>query len=161
MNFATALKNQWINYSKSEGRAGRLEFAYWSGFVFIVQILLIKLEMSFIFWLFGFAVAIPSINLSIRRLHDANFSGVWFVLLLLFGLFVEENSLASLIPIAILLALPPSQGTNKYDNIVLAKQRRLIKYTIIILAIIALVILYLLRDSIVNFQQISDNLLSV
>ena len=163
MTFLESLKNQWKNYSNSEGRAGRLEFGYWSGFVFITQILLIKLfpEMSFIYWLFGFAVAIPSINVSIRRLHDANLNGVWFVLVVLFGLFLEENSLASLIPIAILFALPPSQGLNKYDDKALTKKRRLIKYTVIIFVIIAVVIWYLLSDASTNLPHLPTDLFAV
>ncbi len=120
MNFAEAIKSVWSKYWVATGRAGRAEFGYWSALVIVAQALLQLGEedsylIMFLSLLFASVVALPSMNVSIRRLHDAGMSGGW---LLLAGMisFLFEGVVSNIVYAAILWVIPPSEGENRYDG---------------------------------------------
>lgn len=116
MNFTDAVKTVLTtNYANFQGRAGRSEFWWYVLFVIIASIVLALVDnLVFVHIigspilgpLFSLATIIPTIAVSVRRLHDKDKSG-WFVLL-------------SLIPVigAIILiiwyATEGTQGPNRF-----------------------------------------------
>jgi uncharacterized membrane protein YhaH (DUF805 family) len=87
MNFAEAIQSALRNYVGFSGRAPRSEFWYWFLFTILVTIATQLLDGA----LFGGQYAplsiiaalglfLPSLAVSIRRLHDRDKSG-WFILL--------------------------------------------------------------------------------
>ena len=88
MNFGQAIASGFRNYIGFEGRACRSEFWFWILFTFIAGIVTAILdwvlfadnELSPINTLFNLAVLLPSIAVQIRRLHDINRTGWWWLL---------------------------------------------------------------------------------
>ena len=83
----------WQQFFVFKGRARRKE--YWSFFAchLIISIILTVLSglfgFGFLSAIYGLAVFIPTIAVSVRRLHDIGYSGLWVLLgLIPFGLFV-------------------------------------------------------------------------
>ena len=94
-------KLAFINWNKFKGRANRSEFWYFNLFNLKLTIILYYLDISFLGYnpvdptsigisqsIFRLMVFIPSISLTVRRLHDVNKSG-WNMLwiLTLIGVF--------------------------------------------------------------------------
>ena len=87
MNFSesikTCLTKKYLSFS---GRASRSEFWFFYLFVLIGYIICFTLIMAVsfkLFWLMGafmIGIILPSLGVSVRRLHDVNKSG-WFLLL--------------------------------------------------------------------------------
>ena len=126
-------------YFKTNVRASRKEY-----FSFILFSTLLDVITGFLFiindqkmnWFTGLLVFItilftlysfiPSITLSIRRLHDLNLSGWWFFMLTLIGVlvisFIPQNTISTavlcvLIIVAILIIFKKgTPGSNKYDE---------------------------------------------
>ena len=86
MNFTDAVKTVLtLNYANFNGRAGRSEFWWYVLFVIIVSVVLSFVDNAILGFpllgaVFSLATLIPSIAVSIRRLHDKDKSG-WFLLL--------------------------------------------------------------------------------
>ena len=98
VDFESAIKLGFQRYFDFKGRSSRTEFCWWTLFIFTTQIILwiaeslgtlgIGLGIGFAFGilrvLFLLGTIIPSVSLSVRRLHDINQSGwwslIWFVL---------------------------------------------------------------------------------
>lgn len=59
------------------------------------------------------AIIVPSIAVSIRRLHDRDMSGWWYLGLTLAGLIPIIGFLAS-IALLVLMALPGTPGPNRF-----------------------------------------------
>lgn len=86
-DYRTAVKRYWTGYIRIRGRASRSE--YWFSilfniFVSIVLGALISLfgdGLSFLPALYSLATIIPTITVSVRRLHDSDKSGLWLLLL--------------------------------------------------------------------------------
>ncbi len=87
MNFQdavkTCLKKKYGNFS---GRASRSEFWFFYLFLiigYVVSFLFITISLQFffiVFSIFALGMIIPSLAVTVRRLHDINKSG-WFILL--------------------------------------------------------------------------------
>lgn len=77
----------YVKYFQLSGRARRAEFwLFWFIAVFIFSVISVIDDgiglLSGLFYLF---IIIPSITVSVRRLHDTDRSGYWFLLALLLG----------------------------------------------------------------------------
>ena len=83
------------NWNKFKGRANRSEFWYFTLFYFVIGTILYFIDVSFLGYdaldptsigvlqsIFGLVVLIPSLSLTVRRLHDVNKSG-WNMLWIL------------------------------------------------------------------------------
>jgi uncharacterized membrane protein YhaH (DUF805 family) len=87
MGFKEAIASGFKNYAKFSGRAARSEFWLWQLFIFLAAIVvgvvdaLIEPDSSVVSSLWSVAVLVPSIAVAIRRLHDADISGWWLMLI--------------------------------------------------------------------------------
>ncbi len=64
------------NYAEFDGRAGREEFWY---FILLNIVINIALMVPWLWSIYMMAVLIPSIAVSVRRLHDIDHSGWWLL----------------------------------------------------------------------------------
>jgi uncharacterized membrane protein YhaH (DUF805 family) len=95
MGLKEAISYCFRNYVGFSGRAARSEYWYWTLFIFLLWIVAWLIDMT----AFGFnttgvnpitviamlATLLPSLAVSVRRLHDIDRSG-WWVLLILTGI---------------------------------------------------------------------------
>jgi uncharacterized membrane protein YhaH (DUF805 family) len=131
IGFGGAVKRAFVKGVRFDGRAGRAEYWWFALFTVLVPVALslpayllgmptspdggvtpgpAALPFLILLGLFWLAVLVPSIALTVRRLHDAGYSG-WLILLNL------VPYLGSLI-VAIFCILPPSPAGAKYDRVV-------------------------------------------
>ena len=83
MDFMTAVKTVLIeNYVNFQGRAQRSEFWWFALFTFVVAVLL-GVVSDVLAGLFSLAVLLPSIGVAVRRLHDVDRTGWWYLLVLI------------------------------------------------------------------------------
>jgi len=84
MNFAQAISSGFSNYVNFSGRAVRSEYWYWILFnvlgYIVTGIIDAVLGLGVISGLFGLAVLLPDIAVSVRRLHDLDRTGWWVLL---------------------------------------------------------------------------------
>jgi uncharacterized membrane protein YhaH (DUF805 family) len=103
MNPVESIKSVFLNFSNFNGRASRSEYWWWVAFNAFLEIVFIILfgESGHVFLLI---LLVPSIAVTVRRLHDKNLSGWWAVL--------------SVVPILGLFLLAPltSRGTEGENN---------------------------------------------
>ena len=89
MNFTQAIASGFRNYANSSGRASRSEYWYWTLFSLIIDIVAWLLDTAIFpgnawgpisiaasLWLL-----LPSVAVSMRRLHDINRTGYWVLLI--------------------------------------------------------------------------------
>lgn len=90
-HFGTAIERYWTGYARIRGRASRSE--YWLAFLCnaIIYAVLGALSLAtgsellqLLSNVYAVATAIPNITITVRRLHDANISGLF--LLLIYGM---------------------------------------------------------------------------
>jgi uncharacterized membrane protein YhaH (DUF805 family) len=88
MSFTQAIASGFQNYVNFSGRAARSEFWFWTLFAVLVSIvtglidlaLFRSLDFSPLQSLAGLALFLPGLAVSIRRLHDLDRTGWWFLL---------------------------------------------------------------------------------
>jgi uncharacterized membrane protein YhaH (DUF805 family) len=86
MNFQDAVKTVLtLNYANFNGRAARPEYRWYVLFVLIADIVLYIIDVNILGFqllgaVFGLATLIPSLAVSVRRLHDIDKSGWWILL---------------------------------------------------------------------------------
>lgn len=88
ITFTDALRSVFSNYFRREGRATRSEFWYWLAFFYVTNVALGLLGLMEIGMVWRLLLIIPTLTLSIRRLHDLDVSGWWVILLMIFPLFL-------------------------------------------------------------------------
>jgi uncharacterized membrane protein YhaH (DUF805 family) len=101
-------------YTVFDGRAGLKEYWMFVLFNIIISFVLGVIEgmlgtFGVLGFLYSLAIFLPGLGVSIRRLHDTDRSG-WFVLI---GLI----PILGWIAIIILMALPGTEGNNKYGSV--------------------------------------------
>ena len=122
MAFGEAVRTCWRKYGDFDGRAARAEFWWWVLFVAVVQTLasvvlglglalfqnsgFLQWLLVLIFMVIVLAFILPSIAVSVRRLHDRDWSGWWYLL----G-FVPFGSLV----LFVWYVLPGTKGPNRFD----------------------------------------------
>ena len=67
-------------YAVFEGRARRKEYWMFALFNFIISAVLAMLSFGTLEAIYGLAVFVPSMAVSVRRLHDVNRSGWWLLI---------------------------------------------------------------------------------
>ena len=87
MTFRDAIRAGFANYVNFLGRAGLGEFWYWVLFIILAGIVTAILDAIWFrdfFYpvsdLFTLATLLPGLAISVRRLHDTDRSGWWFLL---------------------------------------------------------------------------------
>nr|WP_232243107.1 DUF805 domain-containing protein [Paenibacillus sp. GSMTC-2017] len=101
------------DYVTFTGRARRKE--YWL-FVLVNAIIgtllysltFISESLVFLYWIYGIAVFLPSLAVLVRRLHDTNRSGWWFL--------INFVPFVGWIVLLVFLCLDGSPGTNEYGE---------------------------------------------
>jgi len=130
IGFVDAVKRGFRKYATFTGRASRSEYWWWVLFTFTGYLVLgllafavgtatsrdggrtpglLALPLIILFAVFLFGILIPTLALTVRRLHDAGYSGLFALLLLI-------PYLGNLI-IMIFALLPSSPAGAKYDPI--------------------------------------------
>ena len=84
MNFQTAIRSGFQNYTNFKGRASRAEYWWWALFTVILSIVLSSISDS-IGNLGSLVTLLPSIAVAIRRVHDVDRAG-WFILVPIYNL---------------------------------------------------------------------------
>lgn len=123
MGFGDAVRTCWKKYGDFDGRAVRSEFWWWILFVTLLQVaasivltvfLIVFQDAGFLQWLgvmifmvVALAVILPSIAVSVRRLHDRDLSGWWYLL----G-FVPLGSIV----LFVWYVLPGTPGPNRFGG---------------------------------------------
>jgi uncharacterized membrane protein YhaH (DUF805 family) len=91
MNFVEAIASGFRNYVTFGGRAARSEFWYWTLFVFILTIVTGILDRAMfldegttgpITLVASIVTLLPSIAMGVRRLHDIDRTGWWYLIVL-------------------------------------------------------------------------------
>ena len=86
MGFVAAVKNVLGNYVTFRGRACRSEYWFFQLFYFIVMVLGSVLDSfifgqpSVIYAIAGLALFLPSLAVTVRRLHDTDRTGWWLLI---------------------------------------------------------------------------------
>ena len=130
IGFIDAIKRGFKKYATFSGRAGRSEYWWWALITFIVSVVLLvpayvlgittssdggrtpgaaAIPLIILMIIFYLAIFVPNLALTVRRLHDAGYSG-WLVLL---GLVPYLGGLILLI----FAVLPSSPAGVKYDPV--------------------------------------------
>lgn len=151
MNFADSIKTVWRKYWIAAGRAGRAEFGYWSALVIVLQALLQLGEndsysIMALSLLFASIVAFPTMNVSIRRLHDAGMSGGWLIMAGMVS-FLFEGVVSNIVYTAILWVMPPTVGKNRYDTQEPKRSYGLAFFMLLVLLILFVTITWFVKDS--------------
>ena len=128
IGFGAAVARGFKKYATFAGRASRSEYWWWALFTFLAYLVLglaayalgittsrdggrtpglLALPLLILFAVFVFGVIIPTLALTVRRLHDAGYSGLFALLLLI-------PYLGSLI-ILIFALLPSKPAGAMYD----------------------------------------------
>jgi uncharacterized membrane protein YhaH (DUF805 family) len=99
MNFLEALASGFRNYVTFSGRAARSEYWYWALFIFILMIVTGILDKAMfpdsessqgpITAVASVVTLLPSLAVGVRRLHDIDRSGWWYLIVFtIIGIFV-------------------------------------------------------------------------
>jgi uncharacterized membrane protein YhaH (DUF805 family) len=128
ISFGGAVARGFKKYATFTGRASRSEYWWWTLFTFLTYLVLglltyavgtltsrdggrtpglVALPLIILFAVFFLGILVPTLALTVRRLHDAGYSGLFALLLLV-------PYLGSLI-IFIFALLPSSPGGASYD----------------------------------------------
>jgi uncharacterized membrane protein YhaH (DUF805 family) len=91
MNFTQAIQSGFQNYVGFSGRAVRSEYWYWYLFFVLVAIatalidfvLFPRVDISPVNTLAELALLLPSVAVSVRRLHDLDRTGWWLFIILI------------------------------------------------------------------------------
>jgi uncharacterized membrane protein YhaH (DUF805 family) len=127
ISFGDAVRRAWKKYSDFDGRASLSEYWWWYLFTAIVSaggyvVVLIGVGLAvvggpvgiavcvlLVVAYFGLAIAlfIPSLAVGVRRMHDANYSGLFYLLV-----FVPFGSVV----VIVLMFLPSNAAGASYDR---------------------------------------------
>ena len=109
MTFEQAIRSGFDHYTKFDGRANRPAFWYWVLFAFAAgvaaNIVDVIIGTQILSYLLGLALLLPGISVAIRRLHDTNRTGWWYLLVF---------TIVGIIVLIIFWAEEGDAGDNKY-----------------------------------------------
>jgi len=130
IGFIEAIKRGFKKYATFFGRASRSEYWWWYLFTFLVYLVLglplyalgiatsrdggrtpgtLAIPLLILFTVFALGIIVPSLALTVRRLHDAGYSGLLALLFLI--------PYVGALVILIFALLPSSPAGAKYDPI--------------------------------------------
>ena len=106
-----AIQSVFGNYANFNGRASRSEYWWFSVFVAIIQAALFVVFLSLpevgmaLLGIWSLAIILPALAVTVRRLHDTDRSGWWFLIQVIpFGGLV----------LLVFMVLSGTSGTNRY-----------------------------------------------
>lgn len=80
MNFIQAIQSGFQNYVTFQGRGSRSAYWYWTLFALLAQLIAQWALGETISLLVSLVLFLPSLAVSVRRLHDIDKSGWWFLI---------------------------------------------------------------------------------
>jgi uncharacterized membrane protein YhaH (DUF805 family) len=87
MSFGQAISTVFSKYVTFGGRAGRSEYWYWALFTVVAAVVLTIIDLALPYGVLGLAFDVatflPSLAVMIRRLHDTDRSGWWWLMVLI------------------------------------------------------------------------------
>lgn len=89
MSFGEAIRSGFEHYTKFDGRASRSAFWWWALFQFIVTFVAAVIDfavfnnLGVFYALAVLALLLPSLSVTIRRLHDTGRTGWWVLIYLI------------------------------------------------------------------------------
>jgi uncharacterized membrane protein YhaH (DUF805 family) len=89
MDFVTAVKTCLSKYATFQGRASRSEYWFFTLFIFIISMIASVIAgaslgvLSVLPMVLMIGLFVPSIAVSVHRLHDLDKSGWWFLIILI------------------------------------------------------------------------------
>ena len=120
MDFITSIKTCFVKYVDFTGRASRSEFWYFTLFILIISICVEIVDASLagqnfwsydgfgpVYWVFNVLIFLPSLAVGIRRLHDINKSGWWWLLFF---------TVIGIIPLTYWYVKQSDQSSNNFGN---------------------------------------------
>lgn len=129
IQFGNAIKIGFTRYFDFRGRSSRAEFWWWNLFTFLVAfalgisdliLLLITQDVIFLFGVlrifFALATIVPSITVTVRRLHDLNRTGWWLVATLIGYLALIIPGMILSLLLLIWFCKKGEEGENRYGN---------------------------------------------
>lgn len=125
MTFSRAISTCFSNYANFSGRATRSEYWYFALFNFLINISFFTITyiaayngssstvgiISIISIIYSLAVLLPSLAVSVRRLHDTGRSGWWFLINLVFICYIGP------IWFIVLMCKDTDDGENEYGPV--------------------------------------------
>ena len=108
MGFVDAVKTVYTNYVNFQGRSGRAEF-WWFVLFYVVASLILSVISEFLGYIFALASLLPSLGVTVRRLHDTGHTG-WLVLLM----FIPLVNIIAFFVLLFISYIKPSAGPNQY-----------------------------------------------
>ena len=123
MGFSDALQNVLLNnYANLDGRASRSEYWWFVLFNFIVNIVtlvidltlgsMITYDMGYVGLIAFLALLLPTVSVSVRRLHDIGKSGWWILL----GIIPIVNFIGIFV-IIVFTIMEGEEQPNQYGNV--------------------------------------------
>ena len=115
MGFGEAISSVLQNYATFSGRAPRSEYWYWALFLFIISIVAMTIDAmlfsesvySPLNAILSLGLLLPNISVSVRRLHDIDRTGWWFLI---------AFTIIGLIPLLIWACTKGTTGPNSYGQ---------------------------------------------
>jgi uncharacterized membrane protein YhaH (DUF805 family) len=122
VSFTESIKTCFQKYIDFNGRASRSEYWWFFLFSFIVSVALsivamVAFFLTFLEWIFALVILLPSLAVTVRRLHDTNRPAWWLLLL------VPPVGFIGWIPLLIFCVLPGTPGANRYGSGLLQPQQ--------------------------------------
>lgn len=108
MGFVDAVKTVYTNYVNFQGRSGRAEF-WWYFLFYIVAGTILYLINDFLYLVFVLGSFLPTLGVTVRRLHDTGHTG-WLVLLI----FIPLVNIIAFFVLLFISYIKPSAGPNQY-----------------------------------------------
>ena len=93
-------------YFDFNGREGRKVFLLFLLNQFIINSILASISGGFLSMIFSLLILLPFLGLTVRRLHDINFSGWWVLLAFI--------PIVGFIALIVFGCIPGTEGENKY-----------------------------------------------
>jgi uncharacterized membrane protein YhaH (DUF805 family) len=114
MNFKEAITAGFQNYVNFSGRAAKSQYWYWALFAaviafgssFLDTLFFPDMELAPLYMLSSLAMFLPSLAVSVRRLHDVDRSGWW--------LLIAFTLIGMIIPLLYWYCIEGTKGANRF-----------------------------------------------
>jgi uncharacterized membrane protein YhaH (DUF805 family) len=120
MTFSQAISSGFQNYVNFQGRASRSAFWWWALFNFLVALVLVVIQevlgpktamgvmFSMIMLVVRLGLLLPSIAVTVRRLHDTGHSGWWIL--------IAFTIIGAIYPLLFWYCTPGTAAENRYGG---------------------------------------------
>ena len=121
MNFFDAIKICFVKYTNFSDRASRAEYWLFSLFILIISLMLSLIDpliagagsaeyievFAPLSTMFSIGITVPSISVTVRRLHDVNRTGWWYLIVF---------TIIGLVPVIYWMCKKSDEGENRFGQ---------------------------------------------